>query len=171
MTVTCTCCGTELGDVPSMWSFSAPDTWGVPGVGGASFLEEELCFVELPDLDEQHFFLRALIEVPVRGGSSPSEPGALTYSVWVSLSPAGFARAVEQWEDPDRAAEPPFFGQLANRIPGHPETLRLRVRVHTRPPGLRPLVEIRNHDHPLAVWQRDGIPAHELPAVAAACGG
>jgi hypothetical protein len=167
--ITCACCGVELGDVPSMWSFSAPDTWGVPGIGGASFLEEELCFVELPGPEsgdlEQHFFIRGLIEVPVRGSED-----ALTYSVWVSLSPAGFARAVEQWEDPDRAAEPPFFGQLANRIPGHPETLRLRVRVHTRRPGLRPLVELRAHEHPLAVWQRDGIDAHELPKVAAACG-
>ena len=164
--ITCTCCGLDLGDVPSMWSFSAPDTWGVPGVGGASFLEEELCFVELPDLDEQHFFIRALIEVPIRGVQD-----ALTYSVWVSLTAAGFARAVEQWEDPDRAGEPPFFGQLANRIPGYPETLRLRVRVHTRPPGLRPLVEVRAHEHPLAARQRDGIDAHDLPAVAAVCGG
>jgi hypothetical protein len=167
--ITCTCCGVALGDVPSMWSFSAPDTWGVPGVGGASFLEEELCFVELPDsvagAAEQHFFIRGLIEVPVRDAGE-----ALTYSVWVSLSPAGFARAVEQWEDPDRAAEPPFFGQLANRIPGYPETLRLRVRVHTRRPGLRPLVELRAHEHPLAARQRDGIAAHELREVAAACG-
>ncbi|MDG6102454.1 DUF2199 domain-containing protein [Dactylosporangium aurantiacum] len=164
--ITCTCCGQDLGDVPSMWSFSAPDTWGVPGVGGASFLEEELCFVELPELEEQHFFIRALIEVPIHGVRD-----ALTYSVWVSLSAAGFARAVEQWEDPQRAAEPPFFGQLANRIPGYPETLRLRVRVHTRPPGLRPLVEVRAHEHPLAAHQRDGIAAHELTAVAAVCGG
>ncbi|WP_432977393.1 DUF2199 domain-containing protein [Dactylosporangium sp. CA-233914] len=166
MTVVCECCGTELGDVPAVWAFSAPDYWGAPEAGGESFLEEELCCIDAPDLDELHFFIRGLIEIPVRGFDE-----ALTYNVWVSLSPANFERAVSRWDDPERVDEKPYFGWLSNNIPGYPDTIRLKTRVHTREPGRRPLVELEPTDHPLAVEQRDGIDAHRLLEVTKTCGG
>lgn len=166
MTFVCECCGVDLGDVPSVWAFSAPDYWGAPGVGGDSFLEEELCCIDAPELQERHFFIRGLVEIPVKGTDEQ-----LTYNVWVSLSPANFARAVERWDDPARVEEKPYFGWLSNNIPGYPETLQLKTRVHTREPGRRPFVELEPTDHPLAVEQRDGIDAHRLAEVAKICGG
>ncbi|WP_238015108.1 DUF2199 domain-containing protein [Dactylosporangium sp. AC04546] len=166
MAFVCACCGTDLGDVPSVWAFSAPDYWEAPEAGDESFLEEELCCIDAPELEERHFFIRGLIEIPVDGFSDH-----LTYNVWVSLSPANFARAIERWDDPERATEQPYFGWLSNNIPGYPDTLQLKTRVHTREPGRRPFVELEPTDHPLAVEQRDGIAPHRLVEVAKVCGG
>ncbi|GAA0728108.1 DUF2199 domain-containing protein [Dactylosporangium roseum] len=166
MTFVCECCELDLGDVPSVWAFSAPDYWSAPGVGGESFLEEELCCIDTPEREERHFFIRGLIEIPVKGTEEQ-----LTYNVWVSLSPANFERAVERWEDPGRVEEKPYFGWLSNNIPGYPETLQLKTRVHTREPGRRPFVELEPTEHPLAVEQRTGIDAHRLAEVAEVCGG
>jgi len=152
--------------VPSVWAFSAPDYWGAPEVSGDSFLEDELCCIDAPDLQELHFFIRGLIEIPVRGSAE-----LLTYNVWVSLSPANFECAVAHWDDPARAGEKPYFGWLSNNIPGYPDTLQLKTRVHTRDPGKRPFVELEPTDHPLAVEQRDGIAAHRLAEVAKQCAG
>ena len=152
--------------MPSVWAFSAPDYWGAPEVSGESFLEDELCCIDAPDLQELHFFIRGLIEIPVRGSAE-----LLTYNVWVSLSPANFERAVAHWDDPARTEEKPYFGWLSNNIPGYPETLQLKTRVHTREPGKRPFVELEPTDHPLAVEQRAGIDAHRLGEVAKQCAG
>lgn len=169
MTFVCECCGTELGDVPSVWAFTAPDYWAALDAGGESFLEDELCCIDASEPDgapELHFFIRGLIEIPVRGSDE-----RLTYNIWVSLSPANFERAVRRWDDPARAEEQPYFGWLSNNIPGYPDTLQLKTRVHTRQPGRRPIVELEPTDHPLAVEQRDGIEAHRLAEVAKVCGG
>jgi hypothetical protein len=166
VTIVCACCNAEIGDVATVWAFSAPDYWGAPEAGGESFLEDELCCIDAPELQELHFFIRGIIEIPIHDSDEH-----LTFSVWVSLSPVNFERAVEHWDDPARGEEKPYFGWLSNNIPGYPETLQLKTRVHTRQPGLRPLVELEPTDHPLAVEQRNGIDAHRLPEVAKACGG
>ena len=171
MGLVCECCGTELGDAPSVWAFSAPDYWGAPEVGGESFLEDELCCIDAPELEECHFFIRGLVEIPIRGLRDGRADEHLTYNVWVSLSPKNFERAVQLWDDPARTDEAPYFGWLSNNIPGYPETLQLKTRVHTREPGRRPYVELEPTDHPLAVEQRAGIDAHRLAEVAKVCGG
>lgn len=51
-----------------------------------------------------------------------------------------------------------MFGWLSTALPIYPlETLSLPTLVHTRPVGLRPLVELEPSDHPLAIEQRNGI--------------
>jgi hypothetical protein len=162
VTFVCTCCGKDIGDVPRGWSRPAPDYWGGDDAGDESFLDEELCYIDVPTLGEQHFFIRGNIEIPVHGDG---EEG-LVYTVWASLSPANFRRAVERWGDPDRVKEPPYFGWLSTHLPGYPETLSLKTHVHTREPGTRPLIELEPTDHPLAVEQRDGVPLHRLAEIA-----
>jgi hypothetical protein len=162
VTLVCACCGTDIGDAPRGWTRPAPDYWGSEHAGQESFLDEELCFIDAPNLGEQHFFIRGNIEIPVHGeGQEP-----LVYTVWASLSPVNFRRAVERWSDADRADDEPFFGWLSTSLPGYPETLSLRTMVHTRVPGLRPLIELEPTEHPLAVEQRDGVPLHRVGEVA-----
>jgi hypothetical protein len=162
VTFVCTCCGHAIDDVPRGWATPAPDYWSAVPADGDSFLDEELCFIDAPDGGEPHFFIRGNIEIPVHGDGE--EP--LVYTVWASLSPASFRRAVERWTDADRADDPPFFGWLSTSLPGYPETLSLKTHVHTRPPGLRPLIELEPTDHPLAVEQRSGVPLHRVGEVA-----
>jgi hypothetical protein len=66
-----------------------------------------------------------------------------------------------------REAEPPMFGWLMAALPTYePSTLSLKTMVHTRPLGLRPLVELEPTDHPLAVEQREGITLARVQQIA-----
>ena len=103
-------------------------------------------------IDDEHFFLRGLIEVPVLDNDE-----SLAWGVWVSLSRKNFDRASALWDDPNRVNEPPYFGWLCNSLPIYPETLNLKTHVHTRPVGERPCIELEHNDHPLAIEQRNGI--------------
>jgi len=103
-------------------------------------------------IDNQHYFVRGCIEIPVLDGVGP-----FIWGVWVSLSEKSFERMSELWESPDREGEPPHFGWLSTFLPGYPETLNLKTNVHTRLVGQRPSIELEPTDHPLAVEQREGI--------------
>ena len=140
----------------------APAYWDAENPAGESFLDEELCYIDDPEHGEQHFFIRGNIEIPVHG--SAGEP--LVFTVWCSLRPDSFRTVVEHWGNENRAEDPPFFGWLSSSLPGYPETLRLKTNVHTREPGVRPWIELEPTDHPLAVEQRDGVPAHRLAEIA-----
>ena len=59
---------------------------------------------------------------------------------------------------------PPMFGWFSNSLPGYPETLSLKCRVHAQPDGLRPLIELEETDHPLSVQHRQGVPFSEAVA-------
>jgi len=103
-------------------------------------------------INDEDFFVRGLVEIPIIGTED-----VFTWGVWVLLSKANFERACDLWEDENRVNEPPYFGWLCNSVPGYPETLNLKTRVHTRAVGQRPYVEMEPTDHPLAVEQRIGI--------------
>jgi hypothetical protein len=55
---------------------------------------------------------------------------------------------------------------MANLSCYEPSTLNLATVVHTRPVGLRPLVELEPTDHPLAVEQREGITLARVQEIA-----
>jgi hypothetical protein len=69
--------------------------------------------------------------------------------VWVSLSETSFNEVLEIQERDDGSEAGPWFGWLSNRIPVYPDALNLPTRVHYRP-GLRPIIEIKPGEHPLA---------------------
>ncbi|GHH63716.1 hypothetical protein GCM10017774_93240 [Lentzea cavernae] len=126
---------------PVYWS---PEVAGKPG----SFLGGEQCVIE-----NEHFFVRGRIVLPVRDAEEDLEWG-----VWVSLSPANFSRMAEVFENPARVQEPPYFGWLSTVLPGYePTTLNLKTNLHTQEIGVRPLIELEPTGHPLAVEQREGI--------------
>lgn len=145
----CEACGGWHDALPFSYHASAPAYWR-PELerDEASELAEDQCIIE-----GEHFFVRGLIRLPVLDADQDFEWG-----VWVSLSEQNFARMDELWGTQGREAEPPYFGWLSSDLPAYEEpTLSLGTEVHTRPVGLRPLVELEPTDHPLAVEQRDGI--------------
>lgn len=121
-------------------------------------LTSDLCVI-----DEEHFFIRGCVEIPVLDG-----PGPFVWGVWCSLSKENFKRTVEMWEVEGRENEPPYFGWLCTALPLYPETLHLKTHVHTRPLGQRPIVELEPTDHPLAVQQRQGITMARVREIAEA---
>ncbi|HYE21044.1 MAG TPA: DUF2199 domain-containing protein [Tepidisphaeraceae bacterium] len=114
-------------------------------------------------IDGEHCFVLGNIELPISGTDEK-----FVWSVWVSLSQLNFARATLLWEQPGRESESPYFGWLSSSIPTYPSTINLKTHVHTRPVGVRPLVELEPTDHPLAREQRDGITWERVHQITAA---
>src|SRR5262245_22238051 len=67
-------------------------------------------------IDGEDRFVRACLEIPIRGHSE-----VFVWGVWVSLSERSFDRYEELYESTERVEEGPFFGWLCNRLPGYPD--------------------------------------------------
>ncbi|MDG4788449.1 DUF2199 domain-containing protein [Micromonospora sp. WMMD1102] len=145
----CRCCGQQHEGLPFSYGSDAPAYWRDDlAQDEQSLLDDELCIIQA-----QHFFVRARIVIPVLDATAEFD-----WTVWVSLSRANFERMTDLWTTPGREREPSYFGWLSSELPGYePTTLNLKTRVHTRPVGERPSVELEPTDHPLAVEQRTGI--------------
>ncbi|MEV0104776.1 DUF2199 domain-containing protein [Nocardia sp. NPDC050799] len=110
----------------------------------------------------QHYFVKGLIEIPVIGSDE-----VFSWAVWVSLSSDNFSRAADLWDTVGRETEKPYFGWLTTDLSVYsPTTLNLKTRVHTRPVGERPFVELEPTDHPLAIEQRTGITRDRVREIA-----
>jgi hypothetical protein len=148
----CHTCGELHTGVPLDWGFDAPIYWKWLSDEQRSDgqLTDDVCVFN--DGDQDNFCVRGMLEIPLLDGD-----GVLGYGVWSTLSEANFERTLELWDDPERVNEPPYFGWLANRLPGYPDTLSLKLDVVTRPVELRPALLLHGVDHPLALEQRSGI--------------
>lgn len=145
----CHVCGRYHEGVPMSFGFDVhpsllppPEEWE-----GRVVMNDEMCVI-----DDETFLVRGCLEIPVADGAEP-----FVWNVWVSLSRENFDRTSALWTTEGREREPPYFGWLMTGIPGYPRTTLLTTNVHTRPVGLRPLIELEPTDHPLAVEQRMGI--------------
>ena len=102
-------------------------------------------------IDSTHYFLRGVLETPIRG-----EEKQFGWGVWVKLSHADFKRYVAAEELDDMSKIRTLPGKIASQLPGLPQTLGLAVRI--RPvDGRRPLIDLEDADHPLVDEQRNGI--------------
>jgi len=146
----CSCWGETLNGPVLAWHFDAPDVWSSLAPEDREKrgeLSTDQCAI-----DNEHFFVRGLVEIPIVGSDEP-----FTWGVWVSLSRTNFERARELWLDGKRVNEAAYFGWFSNSIPSYPETINLKTAVHSRDVGLRPYIELEATDHPLALEQRNGI--------------
>jgi len=103
-------------------------------------------------IDEEWFFVRGCIEIPVHGRDEP-----LSWGAWVSLSRTSFAEWMSCFPLKERAHIGPFFGWLNAWLKPYPNTVSLKTKVHLRDNGIRPYIELEPTDHPLSVEQRTGI--------------
>jgi hypothetical protein len=144
----CSRCGEVHSGIPG-YSVDAPWPWYTTPESerGTSVLTEDHCILLGKD-----YFIRGCIEIPVTSENDP-----FIWGVWVSLSLDNFNREQRLRNDPQRTEEPPYFGWLSSRIQVYPDTLLLKVRVHSRRVGVAPSIELEPTDHPLAVEQRIGI--------------
>ncbi|WP_114947733.1 DUF2199 domain-containing protein [Microvirga calopogonii] len=114
-------------------------------------------------IDDEFFFIRGCIEIPVIGAVDP-----YVWGVWVSLSRKSFDEFVSIFDAPDRSKFGPYFGWLSNSFLVYPESQNLKTNVHIREPGSRPFIELEPTDHPLAVEQRTGITVERVSEIYAA---
>jgi hypothetical protein len=111
-------------------------------------------------IDDEFFFVRGLIEIPVIGLDEP-----FAWGVWASLSKANFKLYLDHFDDQKRDELGPFFGWLSAALAPYPDTENLKTDVHPRKPDLRPLIKLEPTDHPLAVEQRRGITQERLAQI------
>lgn len=156
----CSCCGAHHPELPMNYTTEAPAVWD-PAFATADdcLLSSDQCVIRA-----QHYFVKGLIEIPVLDSDE-----IFSWAVWVSLSSENFSRATELWNTIGRETERPYFGWLTTDLPVYsPTTLELKTRVHTRPVGERPFVELEPTGHPLAVEQRTGITRDRVREIAEA---
>ena len=157
---TCSCCGKYHEELPTSYGNPAPIYYyeAGPEEQDERFeLDDDLCV-----MDNEHFFIRGCIEIPVIDGEGP-----FIWDVWVSLSEANFNKTNDYWDVEGREDKlEPMFGWLSTDIPYYPETINLKTNVHTRSLGIRPYIELEPTNHPLAIEQRKGITMERIKKIA-----
>lgn len=141
-------------------SAPAPAFWSAPlsqEPNGAlrldgDFLSEDFCV-----LGGEHFFVRAVLEIPVHGLAE-----AFGFGIWSTLSRKNFDTYIQGFDDGDYADRGPWPGWFSNDLEPFGETLNEACCVEPRPGRERPLITIMNSDHPLGAAQRDGITAERV---------
>jgi hypothetical protein len=147
MSYRCSVCGDVHDDLPDLGSDRPDMWWGIPEDERAEriVLTSDTCVI-----DDEEFFIRGVIEIPVHDAPQPFGIG-----VWVSQKRENFLTYLRSPES-DRIG--PFFGWLCTRISYYEaDTLFLKTMAHFPGGDLRPTIELEPTDHPLAVDQREGI--------------
>jgi hypothetical protein len=114
-------------------------------------------------VDDEFFFIRGCVEIPVTGADEP-----FVWGVWVSLSKASFTEYLANWDTLERSGLGPYFGWLSVSFPVYPFADSLKTSVYPRNNGIRPLIELDETEHPLAVEQRTGISVERVAEIYAA---
>jgi hypothetical protein len=156
----CSGCGSHHAELPMNYSAVAPYVWEPSFADSADcLLSSDQCVIQA-----QHYFVKGLVEIPIIGSDE-----VFSWAAWVSLSRDNFSRSADLWDTAGRETEEPYFGWLSTDLFLYsPSTINLKTRVHTRPIGQRPFIELEPTDHPLAVEQRTGITMERVRAIAEA---
>jgi hypothetical protein len=164
------------GEVLLRFKCAGCDEWhdGVPGFAADAPLyfysvppAERAARCELTNdtciVDEEAFFARGCIEIPIARETDP-----FIWGVWVSLSKPSFEAFKASLGLSRRSDIGPFFGWLSAEFLVYPPSENLKTKLHLRDAGLRPWIELEPTDHPLAVEQREGISPDRVAEIYAA---
>lgn len=159
---TCSRCGETHDGLATVFGPEAPTAWLAASDEQRSRGELTPDQCVLPAGDTTHHFIRGHIEVPIVDRDAET----FVWSVWCSLSEDSMRTTVEHWDDVTRGDLPPMFGWLDSQLPYDQDTLGLATQVHTRAPGVVPLVEPDpGADHPLVREHRDGMTWHRVAEI------
>ena len=157
MRSTCRSCGEIHEGLPDL-AFDAPYyyyTVPEPERAQRTLLTPDLC-----SIDDEDFFIRGCLEVPIVGRSD-----TFTWGAWCSVSRANFDRYCEVFDQVHQSTVGPFFGWFSSRLPTYPDTLQLKVMAHLRDHKTRPWFELETSDHPLSIDHRKGISLERLQVI------
>jgi len=156
----CGICGEYHSGLPLDIAFKAPFHWEqIPESerSNRGNLTPDFCRI-----DDRDFFVRGLIPIPILESDQ-----FFMWGAWTSLSHKNISRFIELWHDVKIVDEPPYFGWLANKLPGYPDTLNLKTNVQSKNVKWRPYITLEPTDHPLALEQRNGITYARVQQIAA----
>ena len=151
-TYKCTTCGKVHDRVPLSFAADFPDMYANMNRedrDARGVISSDQCII-----DQEWFFLRGCLEVPIIGSQDP-----FLWGLWASIKEEVFDDISGAWELVGREkSRGPFKGRLANSLSVHPETLNLKIQIVLQPVGTRPLFFLEEAEHPLTIEQRSGIP-------------
>ncbi|MCW4462193.1 DUF2199 domain-containing protein [Sphingomonas sp. BT-65] len=156
---TCAGCGEVHHGMMDLAAF-APDPWphgearepnGAIRLEG-DFLSEDFCV-----LGGKYFFVRAVLEIPVRGLAEK-----FGFGCWSTLSRENFDKYIEGFDDGAFPDWGPWTGWLCNRLETYIGTEPQSVHVFPQPDRQRPTLRIMDPDHALAIDQDEGITIDRL---------
>ena len=129
-----------------------------PDRGARALISSDQCVI-----DEQWFFIRGCVEIPIVGTGD-----VFLWGLWASIKEEVFNEIWESWEEEGRERyRGPFKGRLGNSVAVYPETLNLKLRIVIQPVGSRPLFMIEEDQHPLAIAQQTGISRQQAAELSA----
>jgi hypothetical protein len=108
-------------------------------------------------LDEERFFVRVLLPLPVHGREDEYNIG-----LWAEVDRRSFDRVYELWEEPDRASEPAMSAKLANEVPLSEGSLGMSADLQMMGGDSRPCLHLRPSQNPLFSDQQSGVSAHRI---------
>jgi len=116
-------------------------------------------------IDNEKYFLRGLVELPIIGFNE-----CFLWGVWACIWKEPFDEIGKHWETPGRdKLIGPYKGRLNNGLSEYtPTTFNLKCTIRIQPIGSRPLFFIDEPGHPLAIEQRDGIALERVQQIASA---
>jgi hypothetical protein len=112
-------------------------------------------------LDEERFYVRGLLEIPV-----PELDAYFGYGVWIEVPQPDFQRLLEHWRDPEQADFDAIDGALANDLAPYVGTEGLEVSLQPVSADRLPAVWLEA-DHPLGRDQAAGISTARTDELAA----
>jgi len=156
MSYKCSCCGENHDSLPDL-------TFDKPGYVNTVPEEEWPERVQIDDdlcaVDKEHYFIRAVLYVPIIG-----QEDHLGFGVWVSQKKENFFTYIDNYDTNEIG---PFFGWLSNEFNfGGESTLSLKTMAHFQGNDQRPYIILDESDHPLFKAQRDGVTIDEAWKIA-----
>jgi len=111
-------------------------------------------------LDDERFFVRGLLELPI-----PGLDDRFAYGTWVEVSMADFQELLRHWHDEEQFAA--VGCMLANELEPYRNTSGLQATLRATAPDRLPVVELADAEHELVHAQRAGISVHRSDELAA----
>jgi hypothetical protein len=160
---TCSCCGAgKRGEMMDLIKLKPDIVFLVPTEewGERVRISSDLCSV-----DDAHFLVRTVLEIPIRDTDK-----TFAFGAWGSLSRENFKTYERELYNPAPAFGP-FFSFLASSLMPYPDIYEVepRAAMHFRP-AKRPLLVLDRCDHPLALDQHEGITVNKVAEIYAAWG-
>lgn len=116
------------------------------------FLSEDFCVI-----GNTHFFVRSVLEIPVRGLDQ-----VFAFGCWGTLSRDHFDTYAARFDSGDYGEEGPWYSWLSNILRPYVTDLPLGCAMHLRNGRQRPRLRVEDEHHPLAIAQEVGISPEEM---------
>jgi len=120
-----------------------------------TFLSEDICV-----LDGEHFFVRCVLEIPVHGLVDKFGLGC-----WGSLSRENFDTFVSGFDECAVPGDAPWWSWLCNALDPFTDGEPVGCEMFLQPDRQRPVLKVKQEDHPLFAAQQNGISPEQLLAI------